>query len=563
MAVGRKFTLRTGFTALSPYLPKPLETKLTAELNMPDADLNNVAANITDLQAKLGNIVITGTAQAKGLLAPVLDANLKVPAFKSDELRMFSTSVPAGLDLPDITVKGRSKITRADMTSEPTAITAGPISLTLSGKCGWAKEIVYAYKISADAKLPQLDGAALAKLSTSVPAGFVLPPVKLAADLDASNGAFSLNRFRLESAPLSVNAAITAKQIGKDWNMSGTITSLSAELGSLSALLPQLKPYETAGKITADGKFSKQAKKTSYSGKIQLAGVKAKYNEFSMTELNGALAFSETEYNAKQLTGKLNGSPFKTSLTLAMTPARTKAALDMELDSLVIPALHKDTKTADGKKAKPAAAADKKPQPPMDIKASIRVARVTHPNFDGKNAEISADITGITSAMTTINGTAGFSIEQGHIKDLAPMASNPYARTLLLPLEILQKAGRLVKLNVLPNFDDITYTAIEGKYTFSNGFMRIAKSAMQSNAADMSASGSINLPDGKLDMGITIKVAGAVGAATGPVKLNVTGTTAEPKTRVDVAQALKNPQVQKVLDKGLQEGKKLLEGLFK
>jgi hypothetical protein len=138
------------------------------------------------------------------------------------------------------------------------------------------------------------------------------------------------------------------------------------------------------------------------------------------------------------------------------------------------------------------------------------------------------------------------------------------AKVALYPLLVLQKASKLVKTLKLPDFNNIDFDVLEGEYSFNKGLMKLNKSALTAAVADVSSSGSINLPAEKLDMKIntTLKKASGI-SMSAPVGMAVKGTMTDPQVKVDFKSVAEQPAVKKALDKLAPGASKLLKGLFK
>ena len=77
-------------------------------------------------------------------------------------------------------------------------------------------------------------------------------------------------------------------------------------------------------------------------------------------------------------------------------------------------------------------------------------------------------------------------------------------------------------------------------------------------------SGSVNLPTERLDVRIQTKLHAASGMKVArPVGMKVKGTLSDPSVRLDVESIIKQPEVEKALEKGIEEGTKFLQNLFK
>jgi hypothetical protein len=111
-------------------------------------------------------------------------------------------------------------------------------------------------------------------------------------------------------------------------------------------------------------------------------------------------------------------------------------------------------------------------------------------------------------------------------------ASNPALKVLTLPLAIFQGLGRAAM--GIPDLSDIEVRAITGDYLIQNGVMHVRESHLDSEKADVRATGSVDLPKEALDLVVTAQV----GRVAPPIDIQVRGTVSEPKTKLKVGKAI-------------------------
>ena len=109
-------------------------------------------------------------------------------------------------------------------------------------------------------------------------------------------------------------------------------------------------------------------------------------------------------------------------------------------------------------------------------------------------------------------------------------------KVLVFPLLIVQKLGRVGGIRLFPDFNNIALRQITGDYGFKNGLMTLRQSEMNSDAAQVSAKGTINLPAEVLDLIVTAQV-----ASVAPIDVAVTGTFSDPKSKVNLGKFLADP----------------------
>ncbi len=115
-------------------------------------------------------------------------------------------------------------------------------------------------------------------------------------------------------------------------------------------------------------------------------------------------------------------------------------------------------------------------------------------------------------------------------------AQSKLVEILLFPLLIVQKLGAAGGLRLLPDFNDVKLERIAGNYGFQNGVMTLRESEMDSDAARVSAKGTIDLPAELLDLIVTAQV-----GRVAPIDVAVTGTFDNPKSKANVGKFLLDP----------------------
>jgi hypothetical protein len=94
--------------------------------------------------------------------------------------------------------------------------------------------------------------------------------------------------------------------------------------------------------------------------------------------------------------------------------------------------------------------------------------------------------------------------------------------------------------------------------------MKLNKSALTAAVADVTSSGSIDLPAEKLDMKVNTLLKQSTGIKmTVPVTMLVKGTFDNPSVKADIKSIAEQPAVKKALDRVIPNGSKLLKGLLK
>ena len=115
----------------------------------------------------------------------------------------------------------------------------------------------------------------------------------------------------------------------------------------------------------------------------------------------------------------------------------------------------------------------------------------------------------------------------------------------------------------LPDFDNVDFDSIQGAYSFSDGLMKLDKSSLTAPVADVSSSGSIDLPAEKLDMKTSVRLKAASGVRmAAPVSMLIGGTFDQPSVKLDLKSLVEQPAVKEAVEKLAPKAEKLLKGLF-
>ena len=201
------------------------------------------------------------------------------------------------------------------------------------------------------------------------------------------------------------------------------------------------------------------------------------------------------------------------------------------------------------KAAKPAAA------PPMKASGKVAVDNILYRTFKAEKLLMTWDLKGITPDLRGLSGWAKLSVGGGTFaSEEGAGGRSQLMKALLIPLAVLRQIGRLGSaLHLLPPFDKLAFSEIQGDYVFAQGLMTIRDFHMDSAAADVLAAGTIDLPAQKLDLQVSIVLDGAA-----PIGVDVGGTFAEPKPKLRLAKAMAAP-----VKNLTQPAVNLLKGLFK
>ena len=285
------------------------------------------------------------------------------------------------------------------------------------------------------------------------------------------------------------------------------------------------------------------------------------------------MSLTEKSAQSKNLKGTVNQADFAAAFSAVYSMAQKTAAISANLDvgtvdlASFMPQGTAAVKQKAGARGAAASAAGGAVPDPVDftINADInaKAKRLFYPNFEAGPTELSCSLKNLNpSALGRLNGTAAFAVKGGAFEDLTKLAQgNAIAKIFLFPINVLQNVSRIAKIQLLPDFDNVKYSSIEGRYRIVNGVVNIEKSQMLSTAADIDSSGTLNLANEAIAMKIVAKV--PVAKTPIVIPMNVSGTMTAPKTSVNVVDLAKTEAAQGVVKEGVKAGAKLLQGLFK
>lgn len=559
------FPLEASFAmdVASPYFKGTIPASLKGRVAMGGWDPARGRAEITAAALSLGGVKAELKGTLAGLMEPDAKLSVSVKPFSTADLKTVFKGLPAKVLLPEIDADADFKLTFSGVNLRSVKFAAGPVKGSLRGRAAWEPAVDYDLQAEVRAQTPELDSTVLARKikQLPVPRGFKLPLAELAADLRLRPGSADLRSFSLKTDGLETSGKLRADYSGKEVKASGQAKAQITNLARLAAAAPDLADaYSPSGAATADLAFS-YGGKLALKGKAALDGLGAVVAGKKLSGLRGDVEFTADSASAKALEGKLDGENLKATFTARDLATHPKAVFSLKLDKLVLKDL-----PAGGQGS--AAEAGKKPageQFYLDLKGKAEIGAVEHPNFRCGRVTGELDLVNISEDLKSLDGEALFSAGPGRFSDLYALAAKyKAAKVALFPLMVLQKASKAAKGLRLPDFNNIDFTSIEGDYFFTKGLMKINKSSLDSPAADVASSGTINLPGERLDMKINTTLREASGIKmSAPVGMIVKGTFSEPSVKADLKSIAEQPAVKKAVNKLAPAADKLLKNLFK
>lgn len=560
------FPVEAGFTlaVASPYFTGEIPASLKGKLSLGGFAPEKGRAEIEKASFALGGVKGEIKGSLSNLLEPDAKLALTVKPFSTADLKTVFKNLPAKILLPEIEADTDFKLTAKNVTLRSVALRAGPVKASLKGSAAWNPKVSYDITADVKAQTPEIDTTLLARKAKQypLPSGLKLPLAEIAARLSLKNGSAAIPSFSLESSPLSVKGRALVNFAGPQLKVAGTADAEIKNFSKLADIAPErLAAYELSGAAGAAVNYSYSGA-LAVTGKAVLKGLGASFAGRKLSGLSGTAEFTMDSLTAKKLQGKLDGEDFTASLGARDLRKHPKAEFDFRLARLVM----KESPGAAAPGAKKEAPEKAAAEPfYLDLAGSAQIAAIEHPNFRGGPASLKLNLVNISDDQKALDGTASFTAGPGKFSDLYALAGkHKAAKVALFPLLVLQKASKLAKGLRLPDFNNIDFDVIEGDYSFNKGLMKLNKSALTAAVADVSSSGSINLPPEKLDMKIntTLKEASGI-RMSAPVGMLVKGTFSDPSVKADMKSIAEQPAVKKALDKLSPGASKLLKGLFK
>ncbi|MBI3563958.1 MAG: hypothetical protein HY079_02030, partial [Elusimicrobia bacterium] len=527
-------------------------TRLDGEVALAGDDLR-----ISSLKAafKGGTATATGAVKKVASAKPVPDVSvalaLDLPSFKVSDLPVEVPGAPPALVVPALRVDGVVKADGDDVRLAGLTVKGQGGRVTLDGTV--AKALAGApvpdVTATADLDLPALTDKDLP--FPGVPAGLQAPASKWTVDASYSPRLLKVKSLRLVVGKNDLDASGTVTEPGGRNAFDLLLKCRSFALDELTKLTPQTREQ----KLTGTGFFAMSVTGTKdkplFAGKLQFKGIGATVAELPFADFTGTVSFDERRIDLPNLTGKVGDGSLKMDLTVKDYSRAPEIQLDADLDRFDLGRwLAAKSKVQADRQAAKAAKAPGKPEEkptPIATRGHFNVGKLSHPNATVDDVKASWELRGVTPDLKSLDGDARLRVGGGKLHSVGDMATqSKLVKVMLFPLLIVQKIGRIGGIRLFPDFNDITLNQIVGDYGFRDGLMTLRQSEMDSDAARVSATGTIDLPKEGLDLVVTAQVANVA-----PLDVAVTGSFDQPKSKVNLGKFLADP-VKQLLN-GLQK----------
>ncbi len=526
------------------YIPLPPKSFVPAMRLDGDVAYGGDELMISSLagKTKQGTFSASGAVRKLGSAKPVPDLTLRfdlnLPAFKVSELPVAVSGPLSTLVVPAARVEGGARIQNDDLTFEKVSIAGKSGTLKLNGLL--AKALAGtpepALELQADLDLPALTDKDLP--FPGVTKGLDLPPSRWAADLSYTPRAVTLRKLdvKLANNELSMEGGVVDPGGRAAFDL--TLKCKRFVLEELTKITQNTRDLKMSGSGFFALAITGNKEKPIFGGKLQFKGVGATVADLALADFTGTASFDEKRIDVPNLKGKIGDGSLTMDLTVKDYTKVPEIQLEATLDRFdlgkYLSAKTKLAQSAQAAKAgKPAPVAAEKPPAPLSTRGRLDIGALIHPNASVEKVAATWDLYGLTPDLRRLSGEAKLNVGGGTLHAIGDMASqSPLVKILIFPLLIAQKIGGIVGGRIFPDFNNITLRSLTGDYSFKEGVMTVRDSEMDSNAAQISAKGTINLPTEALDLVMAVLIPRAP-----PIEVVVKGTVASPKTNVNVAKA--------------------------
>lgn len=391
--------------------------------------------------------------------------------------------------------------------------------------------------------------------------GFAMPAVRLKTSGAMKGDLVSLKETSIRAGPLEASIQGSARLIqGRQPLLDIRLDTNLFQIGDLLTIAPAaLQEAKPSGQLRLKARINGSPDLPMISGHAELSRFAFQYAGHALDSIDGSIDFDPRSASSR-LKGRWGENPFALDLDARDYREAPKLRLEGtlgELDLSAWTAKAGPLADSEGSARTPAASASTKP---LSASGRIRVGRLRHPNFEAAGAELSWDLRQL-HMPSNLDGWAKLKVGAGQFDNLKGLGEGkPLLKTALMPLLLLQRATGLAKIPLLPAFDRVRFKEITGDYAFKNGLMTLKECHLDSDAAYVAMSGTADLKNEQLNLRVSTQLGTQLGLKlSGPLGFTVKGTLSRPSVKPDAAAILKQPVVRDALE----EGRKLLENLFK
>ena len=528
-----------------PFLKLPPKLGLPAVRLDGEASLSGDELKIKSLTAKTkqGTVSAAGTVRRAMSAKPVPELAvmlaLDLPAFTLADLPFSAPALPPSFAVPAGRLDGTVRVAGDDVRLDKLSFQAKGASIRVDGSV--AKALAGApepdVEVAADLNLPALTDKDLP--FPGVPAGLRVPPSRWTTQTAYSTRLIRVKSLRLQTGKNDVEASGTVTDLSGRAAYDLLVKCRSFALEELTQLTPQTRDEKLAGSGFFALSVTGNKEHPVFAGKLQFKGLGATVAGLPLADFTGTASFDAKRVDVPNLTGKVADGALKMDLTVKDYAGAPEIQLEASLDRFDLGRYlaAKNKLAADRQAAKPAKGAPEEKPRPLSTRGHLEVGTLLHPNATATDVKVGWDLRGVAADLHGLNGEANLHVGGGKIQSAGDMATqSKLVKVLIFPLLIVQKISRIGGIRLFPDFNNIALNQIAGDYGFKDGVMTLRRSEMDSDAARVSAAGTIDLPAEVLDLVVTAQVANVA-----PLDVAVTGTFDNPKSKVNLGKFLVDP----------------------
>ena len=504
------------------------------------------------VKTKQGTLSAVGAVRRATSAKPAPDLTvalaLDLPAFKLAELPFSSASLPPSFAVPAGRLDGKVVLAGDDVRLEKVSFRAKGASVLIDGSVAGALAGAPSpdVNVTADLALPALTDKDLP--FPGVPAGLSMPPSHWTTQTSYSPRLIRVKSLRLQTGKNDVEASGTVTDPSGRAAYDAVVKCRAFELSELTQLTPQTRDEKLAGSGFFALSVTGSSGKPVFAGKLQFKNLGATLAGLPLSDFTGTASFDAKRLDVPNLTGKISDGTLKMDLAVKDYSAAPDVQFEASIDRFDLGRyLTAKSRLADERrpgaaaKSVPAAkAAPEEKAPPVSTRGRLDIGTLIHPTATATDVTLGWNLRGVAADLRLLNGDAKFRVGGGKIKSVGDMAvQSKLVKVLLFPLLIVQKLGSIGGIRLFPDFNNIELNQIVGDYVFHDGVMTLNQSEMDSDAARVSATGTIDLAAELLDLVVTAQI-----GRVAPLDVAVTGTFDKPKSKVNLGKFFADPAKQ-------------------
>ncbi|MHB2026722.1 MAG: DUF748 domain-containing protein [Elusimicrobiota bacterium] len=402
---------------------------------------------------------------------------------------------------------------------------------------------------SADLTIPALGAADVpfAKL----PPGVKIPSSRWKAKIRLAEQQVRIESLRAIVGRTDLEASGTIDQeFSQDPRVRLMLKCRRFVLDEIANLLPSARGFDLGGSgffvLAARGPM----KKPFLAGKLRLKAARWNFFGLKFSDIDGTAAANESRIDIPDLEGKFEDGDLKADLTVK-NYATQNPAIDVqaELENLDLDRFFKAIDSS--KRAAMAAGGESKPKAAVSeglllahAKGELTINHLYHPNLKAEDVRLYWDISGIGADLGKLEGWVRIKVSGGRFNGIGSLAAKSnIVKVLIFPFAIFEKIGSLGGISLFPNFNHISFSRLNGDYSFHKGVMIVKDSRFSSDVADVRANGTIGLLAQNMKLAVDARIGGLA-----PLGIDVSGSFDKPRIKTRLTQMLIKPAQKLIKD---------------